>query len=154
PDLKTLAIPGLNELLLEDVETGKRRHIQAELPLTDRLVFSLAGTVVAAPCYLSMPNSRAGKVDGRPQAVELFDLEKGVQTLRFETGLPTDIAFSPDGRYFASTGKKDLSLFELASGRLVLRQAFPEQSTMANSFASSIAFAPDGRRLATGLLDT
>lgn len=154
PDVKTLAIPRLDKLLLEDVDTGQRRQIQVEFPLADRLVFSLAGTHVAARCYLSSPNSRTGKLDDSQQAVELFDLKKGVQTLTLETGPVTEIAFSPDDRYLAATRKKDLCVFELASGREVLRRALPEQSSMATSFATAIAFAPDGRRLATGLFDT
>jgi hypothetical protein len=60
------------------------------------------------------------------------------------------IAFSPDGRYLASVGRWDrvVQLWEVATGEEALRLEGHQ------SGVASVAFSPDGQRLATGSQDT
>jgi hypothetical protein len=75
--------------------------------------------------------------------------------LTLESGLAGMAAFSPDGRYLATAGVKHVALWELASGRAVLRRDRPAplRGLYGPSFCSSLAFAPDGSSVATGLPD-
>lgn len=73
-----------------------------------------------------------------------------VQSTAVMTGIVWDIAFSPDGLYLASaandTGGKRVRLWNPADGSQVIALDGPR-------VASSVAFSPDGSRLAVGGLD-
>jgi WD40 repeat protein len=65
------------------------------------------------------------------------------QTIRTEAGWTLALAFSRDGRLLAAAGERDVGVWDVATGReragrLPLRDVL------------SLAFAPDGRSLATG----
>lgn len=62
------------------------------------------------------------------------------------------LAFSPDRRYLAAAGMKDLRVWELATGRMVLRHKAHERTLcgLCGAFTFCLSFAPDGRTLATG----
>src|SRR5262249_40257869 len=66
------------------------------------------------------------------------------------------IQFSPDGRLVGTVGRQALDLWEVGTGRLVYHRPASETfvGSVYDSFASSIAFSPDGQSLATGLLDS
>jgi len=66
------------------------------------------------------------------------------------------LAFSPDGRVLATASRKAITLWEVATGKEVLRIPRHEnfRSSFGESFISCLVFSPDGRKLATGLADT
>src|SRR5262249_38073411 len=82
--------------------------------------------------------------------------KRGTHLLTLPTGPVGFAAFSGDARYLGTAGPDGLRLWELATGREVLRRRRPEpiRGRHGDAFVSSLAFAPDGRALATGLLDT
>jgi WD40 repeat protein len=86
---------------------------------------------------------------GRPSTLlPIFDVQTGkrVQTLAGHTEWETDaIAFSPDGKLFASTGAdKQILVWELATG--MLKHRLPDQP----SRVPALAFSPDSMTLASG----
>jgi WD40 repeat protein len=97
----------------------------------------------------------------RDSVVHLWNVSTGHQVRDFE-GLPqgaTSIAFSPDGKYLAAGGFKSpgVYLWEIGTGKPLgplFGPTVPEQSPngMAVPFLaySHVAFAPDGKSLASG----
>ncbi len=66
-------------------------------------------------------------------------------------------AFHPDSRYLVTNDLDGVQVWDAATGKVVLARAMPEQvraSTTGGTFASCLAFTPDGRRLATGHPDS
>ena len=99
-------------------------------------------TLAAAGFHLEKPF-------GHPSTLlPIYDVRTGkrVQTLAGHTEWETDaIAFSPDGKLFASTGAdKQILVWELATGKLRHRLAGQP------SRAPALAFSPDSATLASG----
>jgi RNA polymerase sigma factor (sigma-70 family) len=152
PDTKTLASAAPDQVVLEDVATGKRREIRTAQPPHEPVVFSPEGQFLAVSYSLPNPPPQKG-IDTR--VIGVYDLSKEGEPLTLETGPFGFVAFSPDGRYLATAGPDDLRLWELASGQGVWRRPRPEpsQADHRNAF-SSLAFSPDGHSLATGMPNT
>ena len=79
--------------------------------------------------------------------IDLYDPRTGRKIRRFEgNGLPDGLALSPDGRVLAgaglSEGKPIITLWEVASGRLIGRI-----DTLPNAPPRPLAFMPDGKVL-------
>jgi WD40 repeat protein len=66
------------------------------------------------------------------------------------------LALSPDGRYVAAADLQGLWVWEVATGQVVLRKPNPDPKSEFGDepFACCLAFAPDGRSLATGNVDS
>jgi WD40 repeat protein len=99
-------------------------------------------TLAAAGFHLEKPF-------GHPSTLlPIYDVQTGkrVQSLAGHTEWETDaIAFSPDGKLFASTGvDKQILVWELVTGKLRHRLAGQP------SRAPALAFSPDGATLASG----
>jgi eukaryotic-like serine/threonine-protein kinase len=80
----------------------------------------------------------------RGATVNIYDIgtRKLMEICRGAHYALSEVAFSPDGATLASTGPGPAKLWDVATGRLLL--------SLSNSDSSSIAFSPDGKRLAIG----
>jgi RNA polymerase sigma factor (sigma-70 family) len=148
-DAKTVARAANDWVVLEDVASRKRREVCTGNRPDAPLVFSPDGRRLAV-------GHRDAPEDSPGRSLAVYDLSEDGDPLTLDTGPVGLAAFSADGRYLATAGPEDLRLWELASGREVLRRPRPEpfHSIFRNAFASSLAFAPDGRHLVTGLPDS
>ena len=67
------------------------------------------------------------------------------------------LALSPDGGYVAASDAQGLWVWEVATGKVVLQRPVPtlmSERAAGEPFASCLNFAPDGRTLATGNVDS
>jgi WD40 repeat protein len=145
PDGKTFVLKIDGHVHLFETKTGKETARWA----TDKRWGSMTVSPNSKLLLLShWGDSRAGK-----HPVSVFDLHSG-QTL-LELTLPGSVggpvAYSPDGRTFATSVEgepREILIVEAASGKV--------RSTIRGVAARvwSLAYFPDGRRLASGLNDT
>lgn len=151
PDGRTLASHG--ELL--DTATGKVRvKLEGEPGYLPHYAFTSDGRYVAG--HLTRTVQEPMRFTTKFEGIRIWEAATG----RARRLLPTDwvgqLAFSPDGRYLAAADSKGLRLWEWTTGQVVLKHKAHEQmrGSYGQSFASCLSFAPDGRSLATGHLDS
>ena len=148
PSGRYLARLGMDDLL--DIRTGRR------LPLTPKpysyhrsSVFSPDGRLLATHETSNEENYNESK------ALSIHEVLTGRQILRLESRDFQSVAFSPDGRLLAATDRDALHVFEIPSGKRLLH--LPAKGRLTNwngrQFATCLAFAPDGRAVATGHAD-
>src|SRR5262249_54692508 len=75
--------------------------------------------------------------------------------LRTEAGQTWQPLFTPDGRFLVVITARRLSLWEVATGKEVLRRETGEydRGNQLPNFATCLAIAPDGRGVVTGIAD-
>jgi WD40 repeat protein len=95
--------------------------------------FSLDGSLVAA---------------GWPNHIRVFDVTKGRVVRTFPWGL--DAAFSPDGRLLAEASFDNVTVRDIETGEITFTLTLEGRG--ADGFLE-VAWAPDGRRIATGHAD-
>jgi WD40 repeat protein len=88
---------------------------------------------------------------GKMQRLRVFDVVPGTDVLILETGHSLLREFSADGRYLLTAGDLGLRLWELVTGKEVLR--YPSLMNL-TFFDSCLAIATDGRSAAVGMPDT
>ena len=152
PDGKTLACASGNNtgevmqdpgIRLWNVATGKQlRRLDYHLGVAE-IIFSPDGNLLA---------SAGGAAEDEPM-VRLWDVGTG-KCLRQLQGRANRLAFTPDGRLLAGCGwgrnaaSTELVLWETATGKELRRIEGPYD------VIASLAFAPDGRTVATGQDDS
>jgi WD40 repeat protein len=145
--------------LIQDVSQGQEL---ASFPGDPNYPVALSadGTLLVAASdadgVCPLPRAADGKQPPRMAGVGFLEVATAKLLFRLETGPAAHLALSPDGRVLAAAGADVLCLWELASGKEVLRIQWPGgfRGAATDSFVKCLAFAPDGRTLATGHEDT
>jgi RNA polymerase sigma factor (sigma-70 family) len=102
--------------------------------------------------------TRAGKGEGRTDTLAVWELASGSVLARFPgAGVIGEVAFSPDGRRIALVDGRGVQVHDLILGKPVATFAAPdigcEMAGRVSSTSQPLAFAPDGKTLATGHRD-
>ena len=144
-DAKTLVVDVGKHIHLFDTATGKATFkIPKEATTNGILVLSPSGKHLLA---VLRKNDT-----GNDRSISLLDLSTGkiIQRHVLDLGIGEPVAFSEDGRMFAvgMYRRKKILLIETASGEI--RGTIPIDS----GGVTSLAFCPDGRRLASGSTDS
>ncbi len=115
------------------------------------LALSPNGRKMAA--RLRTPN--IGGVKEQHESIILADMATGRQFAKLPTDGPAAFDFSADSRVFAVAGPEGVRLWETATGKEVGFIPIPNRDARPQdrACASSLAFSPDGRILATGHAD-
>ncbi len=114
--------------------------------------FSRDGLLVASAL------AHRGKANGQeflgPAGGAVWEARTGKRVARFPIqSWFGGVALHPDGRHVAVNDLDGIQLVDLASGKVAAKYAMPERiraGTTAGTYASCLAFPPDGRRMATG----
>jgi hypothetical protein len=89
-------------------------------------------------------------------ALQIWELATLLPVARLETGKLAHVAFTRDGQRLITAGADALQLWDLATGKVVVRHAAPGRcwGSFGPSFVSSMALAPNGATVATGQQDS
>jgi WD40 repeat protein len=144
----------LLELLSRD---GKQTHPAGLRTILDRTGGFSRGVLPPALTsdgkIVAIPSSG---VSGRIEGFTLWETATGLELIRIPSGGDEVAAFSPDGRRLLTIGVDAFQLWDIATGKRLFHQPAHESfgGRFGNTFASCFTFAPDGRSVATGLLDS
>jgi WD40 repeat protein len=134
---------------LWDVATGQERSLGTAAAMN--LVFLDGGkTLVCADGNDDTPRAPADRVKGVMQFLDVAS-GKPLRTLEGPAEWGDALAFSPDGKLFATTGgpeSQDICLWQSATG-VQLKQFAGHRHRV-----ECLAFSPDGHMLASGSRDT
>lgn len=138
PDGKSIVTDGGNNLIIEDIQTGKQVvcDLDGHTDVYDA-TFSSDGKSILSYSFLD-------------STVRVWEAKTGAQIgkpLRHSDGV-TCAAFSPDGKYVVSGSDEGIvRIWSLTIGKCVIMQKCHKESV------TSVAFSPDGKRIVSGSLD-
>jgi hypothetical protein len=149
PDGRRLASVS-NDYTLKVWDTGDGREIFSRPCKASRVVFHPDGKRLAtAGADAYHPE--------QPGAITLWDVATGEELKRLPGGYPTmmlGLAYSPDGRRLVSTGCHPLRVDQPGSVKLQDAETGRELWSLPSSHhVNSVAFSPDGRQIALGVVD-
>ncbi len=124
------------KILLHDRDRGLVRTIDAGVDHIGRVTFAPKGRLLASLGWKENQNASS------PHVIQFWDADTGREVRHLEKpryGWPT---FSPDGRWLAGFGDKQIRLTDAATGQV--RQTLP----VGRESIAGLAFSPDGRMLA------
>jgi RNA polymerase sigma factor (sigma-70 family) len=154
PDARTALLASNKTIYLVDVVSGRE-------------VFSFANPAGMLSCLDLSPDGQTLVASGEDKKVHLFEVATGKEVR--QVALPDRtavVAFAPDGRslalaarvWFAEDGRRRPLAERVAHGtiRLLDTVTLRERAKVADpdAYVRSLAFAPDGKMLASGLSDT
>ena len=156
PDGQTLVIPRQEDFILQDVRTGQERlHLKGHLGVPAS--FSADGQILSAVMYKPRdPGNRLGLGRSRDEieSVGFWELATGQHIGQVKTGPVAATNFAPGGRLLATAGTDALVLWDTATGKAVMRRPLEIAHVgVIVSTVTSLDFTPDGRFLASGMLD-
>jgi len=153
PDGKTMAIGARS--LRGPVRDGEETNTVVILDMTKggKESSTIEGEDIGSGFITFSPDGRDLAISARVRAIRLWNVATGVKRMELScgkslAGRDRPIAFSPDGKWLAGTSgasaDKIIHLWEVATGskRISLRAHTQP--------IRSLAFSPDGRRLASG----
>jgi WD40 repeat protein len=131
---------------LYDATTGKEQH---DLGTTFKGMYLSAADF--SPDGKVLAVGRGGEVDGLNGKVFLVDPATGKKTRDFGPGHEhgiTDLAFHPDGKQVASSGRDTVvRIWDVSSGKQVQELGKPRGGQF-KDWIHAVSFSPDGKRLA------
>jgi hypothetical protein len=100
-------------------------------------------------------NDGANVANARDTTVGVYEVLTGFQVARLETGEVAHVAFLPGGRELVTASLDSIQSWDVLSGNSIANVSVPgrQRGVFGPSFASSMALAPDGQTVATGLPD-
>jgi WD40 repeat protein len=130
--------PFLGEVKVWDPATQQCLRTIPDTQAVDDVAFHPDGRHVAALC------AQRTVQNGYSQSVEMWDTQTGQETLSLRT-VARKIAFSPNGRWLAVAPHYTTHLWDLATKKKI-------NALFGPSHVMSLAFHPDGRRVAAGYM--
>jgi WD40 repeat protein len=133
------------DIVVREADTARERaRLKADDLLEEPYVFSPDGKLLALSS--SRPRQEGPGSFRDNYAIRVYDLATGKERLRLGVdGWMEQKAFSPDGSLLAGAGDDGLHLWDVATGKELLRRPAPDARM------ECVAFSPDGRQVATGL---
>jgi hypothetical protein len=139
-DGKTIAsATGGDAIRLWDAASGTEKGLLPNRDQDDVLALSFA------------PNGKALVSSHRSQTIRLWDLAQARVTRQVKFGPAYALAYARDGKTLAVAGAVAIAVFDADSGQQI--RQFGSKDGAHLSSVASIAFAPDGKTLATGSFD-
>jgi WD40 repeat protein len=151
PDGKAVTVRTETGLTFEDTATG-RESVTIAGNLGRPLAISRDGRLVAISEYEPFDDPFAGY---KSRAVVVAEVVSGKEVLRLATGQIRHLEFSPDGHFLVTADAASIRLWDLSTGEVAFRRAWPKEIQESPEWCPALSFAIvlGGRGIVTGLRD-